>query len=577
MYSRRKPVVRRTPNNAKKCAIYTRVSTAMQADQYSLPMQRKDLIAYSTLILGIDDYEVFEDAGYSGKDTDRPAFQAMLKRLREGEFSHLLVWKIDRISRNLLDFAELYEELQDLRVTFVSKNEQFDTSNAMGEAMLKIILVFAELERNMTSERVTATMISRAASGKWNGGHVPYGYAYDPESEQFSIREDEAEVCRILRDDYLTNQSLVHTARLLNSMGYKTRAGADWSPTAVWIIASSPFYSGIYRYNHYKGAGNRMLNPEEEWVMVRDHHPAIFTEEEYERMRALRSTNARSRNEVGRKHRALNTYVFSGIVYCGKCGSRLTATSGRVLVSDFRTTIYSCPKRRKTHDCDNPAIVDLIVGEFIINYVQNMLRAKTTFSEIETPADLETILLSGGTFQDVKHIDTEGLNTFFNLLSQYRSDSSYSFTIQRSHKKKQVQVSPEVAALFKAREKEERALQRLQSLYLYSDASMSEKDYVVRRTAITDSLEEINRQLGKITRDMNSTLSDEDFVRRASHLLITRNLMSKSYIYYRALAEAIPADILQEYMQSILDTVFVTDGKITSIRFKNGMIHHFSY
>lgn len=84
----------------------------------------------------------------------------MMQKIRAGSFSHLLVWKIDRISRNLLDFAEMYEELQSLRVTFVSKNEQFDTSNAMGEAMLKIILVFAELERNMTSERVTATMIS---------------------------------------------------------------------------------------------------------------------------------------------------------------------------------------------------------------------------------------------------------------------------------------------------------------------------------------------------------------------------------------------------------------------------------
>ena len=143
----------------QKVAIYIRVSTLYQVDRDSLPMQRKDLIAYASLILGIEEYEIFEDAGYSGKNTDRPAFQEMMQRIRKGEFTHVLVWKIDRISRNLLDFAEMYEELQDLRVTFVSKNEQFDTSTAIGEAMLKIILVFAELERNMTSERVTATMI----------------------------------------------------------------------------------------------------------------------------------------------------------------------------------------------------------------------------------------------------------------------------------------------------------------------------------------------------------------------------------------------------------------------------------
>ena len=216
-----------------KVAIYIRVSTIHQVDKDSIPMQKKDLIAYCQLILGTDNYEIFEDAGYSGKNTDRPAFQDMMGRIRKGEFTHVLVWKIDRISRNLLDFAEMYEELQSLRVTFVSKNEQFDTSTAIGEAMLKIVLVFAELERNMTSERVTATMISRANNGQWNGGRVPFGYSYDSGTTTFSIREDEAVVCRRLKDLYLDNKSLVYTARALNADGYKTRAGADWTPTAV--------------------------------------------------------------------------------------------------------------------------------------------------------------------------------------------------------------------------------------------------------------------------------------------------------------------------------------------------------
>lgn len=207
-----------------KVAIYIRVSTTYQIDKDSLPMQRKDLIAYAELILGITAYEIFEDAGYSGKNTDRPAFQDMMRRVRSGEFSHVLVWKIDRISRNLLDFAEMYEELRDLRVTFVSKNEQFDTSTAIGEAMLKIILVFAELERNMTSERVTAAMISRANNGQWNGGRIPFGYDYDPDAGEFSIREDESQICQLLKDDYLQNKSLTHTSRLLNERGYKTRA-----------------------------------------------------------------------------------------------------------------------------------------------------------------------------------------------------------------------------------------------------------------------------------------------------------------------------------------------------------------
>ena len=175
-----------------RVAIYTRVSTLHQIDKDSLPMQRQDLINYARLILNTEDYVVYEDAGYSGKNTDRPKFQEMMQQVRLGMFTHILVWKIDRISRNLLDFATMYSELKQLGVVFVSKNEQFDTSSAMGEAMLKIILIFAELERNMTSERVTAAMLSRAANGQWNGGRVPLGYDYDPETKTFTINESEA-------------------------------------------------------------------------------------------------------------------------------------------------------------------------------------------------------------------------------------------------------------------------------------------------------------------------------------------------------------------------------------------------
>lgn len=175
----------------------------------------------------------------------------MMRRIRAGEFTHLLCWKIDRISRNLLDFASMYQELKDLGVTFVSKNEQFDTSTAIGEAMLKIILVFAELERNMTSERVTATMLSRAQNGLWNGGRVPYGYDYDKDSKTFSINQEEAFLVRKMYDLYSEHRSLVMVSRALNEDGYASRAGNDWSPVSIFIILTNPFYTGIYRYNHW--------------------------------------------------------------------------------------------------------------------------------------------------------------------------------------------------------------------------------------------------------------------------------------------------------------------------------------
>ena len=128
------PLKKETPTTGKftvmRAAIYVRVSTIYQVDKDSLPLQKQELTGFCKYSLGIEDVVIFEDAGYSGKNTDRPAFQRMMGQIRNGLFTHLVVWKIDRISRNLLDFATMYAELKKLGVAFVSKNEQFDTSSS---------------------------------------------------------------------------------------------------------------------------------------------------------------------------------------------------------------------------------------------------------------------------------------------------------------------------------------------------------------------------------------------------------------------------------------------------------------
>ena len=170
-----------TEQNEKIVALYVRVSTGYQVDKDSLPFQKKELKAYCEHVLHIDKncIEIFEDAGKSGKNTKRPAFERMMGKVKSGQVSHVIVYKIDRISRNLVDFSLMYDDFKYNNVTFISLNEQFDTSSAIGEAILKIILVFAELERKLTSERVTDVMIGRAQSGQWNGARVPYGWDWD--------------------------------------------------------------------------------------------------------------------------------------------------------------------------------------------------------------------------------------------------------------------------------------------------------------------------------------------------------------------------------------------------------------
>ena len=160
-----------TENQEKIVALYVRVSTGYQVDKDSLPFQKKELKAYCEHVLHIDKkrIEIFEDAGKSGKNTKRPAFERMMEKVKHGQVSHVIVYKIDRISRNLVDFSLMYDDFKYNKVTFISLNEQFDTSSAIGEAILKIILVFAELERKLTSERVKDVMIGRAKNVQWNG------------------------------------------------------------------------------------------------------------------------------------------------------------------------------------------------------------------------------------------------------------------------------------------------------------------------------------------------------------------------------------------------------------------------
>ena len=288
----------------------------------------------------------------SKRDTDtffkRFTAESFYKLLNAtGEFSHLLVWKIDRISRNLLDFSVMYAELKELGVVFVSKNEQFDTSSAMGEAMLKIILIFAELERKTTSERVSAVFVSRANDGIWNGGKVPYGYSYDKEGKTFSIAEDEAKIVRLIYSLYESEKSIVRVARIMNERGLKSRAGSDWSPTTVHTILSSPFYSGTYRYN-YRNESNRKRFREkgkDEWVLVENHHPAIVSPERQAAVGVILESKRYNKNAT---YQRKNVHVFAGLPTCGCCGSTMAATTDKVRADGWRPSMYICSRRRKS-------------------------------------------------------------------------------------------------------------------------------------------------------------------------------------------------------------------------------------
>lgn len=565
----------------QKAALYVRVSTHWQIDKDSLPLQKDDLINYSKYALNISEYEIFEDAGYSAKNTDRPAYQQMMSRLRTGEFSHLVVWKIDRISRNLLDFATMYDELKRLGVVFVSKNEQFDTSTAIGEAMLKIILIFAELERKMTSERVTAVMVSRANNGQWNGGRVPFGYDYDKETKTFTINESEAFTVRIIYEKYEETHSLLQTCKYMNERHLFPRSGTPWNPTTSRTMLANPFYVGDYLYNkhnlsktNYRLKSNR--RPESEWILVENHHPAIIERERWESVNAQLQANRRSNKDGPRTYTRVNTHIFAGLLICGRCGSQMNATIDRPREDGYRPSIYLCSRHRRFNDCPNKYVSDITVAPFVLNYISNIIKAQNNFGISTSIETFEKKLLRGNSFSNVIKIEGAGLREMYDMLKSGKFNSN-------TYSPRNIEVDESTTAerdlLLVERRKKERALARLKAIYLYNDEDMPETEYIIERKSITDDLERIDNRLEEIEKNSAAafSISDEDFISKASYFIMSQQLLTKRYVNFETLIRKIDAKIIKEFVNTIIKKIVILDGKIISILFKNGIKHKFLY
>lgn len=548
-----------------KAAIYVRVSTHYQIDKDSLPLQRQDLKNYCEYALNIDSYEIFEDAGYSGKNTDRPKYQEMMNRIRNGEFTHLLVWKIDRISRNLLDFCDMYNELKKYDVTFVSKNEQFDTSSAMGEAMLKIILVFAELERKLTAERVTAIMLDRATKGMWNGAPVPLGYRWDEKIKFPVIDEEESKSISLIFNKYSELESTSLLRNLLNQLGIETKRGGSWTTKTLSDIIRNPFYKGTYRYN-YRETARGKKKKETEWITLEDNHPAIISKDLWQQCNDIMDRNAQRSNAKFRSN--TKTHIFSGLLECGECHNSFYGKQDKPNQDGFIPSIYCCSGRYNHLGCSQKTISDKIIGEFVFNYIALLLKesqklAKTNFEVFNER------LLNSKILKNV--IAIEGLQKIYEA-TQYSSKEVFSKSVPDC----KVATNFELENLKKEKEKFERALERLENLYLFDDESMGEKDYIIKKNKITEKLEEINSNLKSMMQTSNGYEDDELFI-LASNLFLDKSLLSKDYIDIKKLIIEVGRDTLKEFVNAVIDKIIVKNKKIIGIRFKNGIENKFIY
>ncbi|MCM1113576.1 MAG: recombinase family protein [Muribaculum sp.] len=212
----------------------------------------------------------YTDRGFSGKDTNRPGFEKMMNDIRTGKIKRVIVYKLDRISRSILDFANMMEIFQKYHVEFVSSTEKFDTSTPIGRAMLNICIVFAQLERETIQKRVTDAYYARCKRGFYMGGRVPYGYRLretvidNIRTSMYEEVPEESEQLKLIYSMYAdTDNSLGDIVRYLNEHQIKNLRGANWNTARISEMLRNPVYveADIDVYQFFQSQGANIYNP----------------------------------------------------------------------------------------------------------------------------------------------------------------------------------------------------------------------------------------------------------------------------------------------------------------------------
>lgn len=558
-------------------ALYVRVSTGYQVDKDSLPFQKKELKAYCEHVLHIDKnrIEIFEDAGKSGKNTKRPAFERMMDKVKAGQVSHVIVYKIDRISRNLIDFSIMYNEFKYHRVAFISLNEQFDTSSAMGEAMLKIVLVFAEMERKLTSERVTDVMIGRAQSGLWNGARVPYGWDWDDEKKCPVHSKVEAKYVKQMYEDYLNGGSSVSIAKNYNANKIPTKRGGEWTSKTIADVIRNPMNKGDYRYNYRESARGRK-KPQEEVIYIKGVFEPLVSINDWEKANKLMDGRGFKMNSSGQIIMNKRCNVFTGLIFCGKCGERYNVRSKDCRQgSGFRPSSYACGKKSRKGTCDNQNISDVIIAPIMINYIAAMVDVSKHKKQIKTTKELEQVILKRISFSDVAGISEDSLQATLDLLYGKTGTQLWSAnTVSQEDKSENKQKLTELQVKL---EKTERAIERLKKAFLFDDDGIDEKEFLEMKSALEIDRVKIENEIkGMETESISVNVNQVEFIKTASQYLLMHELNKDENINYKELAIT-DEDSIKTLFNSVLDHITVIDKHITEIVFKNGLTHKLLY
>lgn len=396
-------------------AIYARQSIEKK-DSLSIDSQIEKCKALCTMN-GWEEYKIFKDPGFSGKNLDRPGFTEMLKEIRSGSVEYVLCYRLDRISRSMRDFVNLVADFETYNTMFASVTESIDTSSSAGRMLMTVIMAMAQMERENIVERVTDNYYYRCNLGFWGGGPAPYGYSLARTSSAgkqhttLEIDKEEAAIVRNIFNWYLEPGGSVRNiiAKLNTELKIKTRRGSQWTSRVVSDLLWKPLYTSnsITIYNYFKTLNANILNAPSEfdgdkavnlygkanknsnkhkrcreiqdlYFIVSQHQPII----EDKIWIAVQLKKNNSKLTPPRAGTGKNSY-FTGMLKCKECGRGVS-----ILKDGKSSGYYVCSARKNLGKGAcllpllpqrkiDPIIIEDLINHFSKEYVEeNLINAK---------------------------------------------------------------------------------------------------------------------------------------------------------------------------------------------------------
>ncbi|UOE96040.1 recombinase family protein [Alkalihalobacillus sp. LMS39] len=390
------------------CAIYVRVSTDEQVKEgFSISAQLERLRAFATS-QGWDVSHEYVEEGWSAKNINRPQMQKMLKDIKKGEIDVILVYKLDRLTRSVIDLYALLKEFEDHNVAFRSATEVYDTSTAMGRLFVTLVAALAQWEREQLVERVKVGLEQMVDEGKKPGAQELFGYKFDTDFN-CEIIEEEAEIVRWMFQLYADGYGYRAIAEKLNQKGIKTkRSGKPWSFSSVRLILTNDMYIGVFRY------GDKVRY---------NTHPPIVNEilfrQVQKKMKSKQVTDSRK-----------GKLMLTGILKCGHCEEH--GMNGNYDKRDQKV-YYRCSKCFRT--ASESKLVDIILKE-----LHMLITSKDYFlSMVKNPQnDEQELLLLKEELETVTTQKKKLLDLYMDENSPFDKDELYSRTVKLNEREQEL-------------------------------------------------------------------------------------------------------------------------------------------